>query len=276
LAERPAFGVVVAASVRRALVEETSELVPIALHVISFALGLLSQAFLGRLVDAGSNAALGAYQGHFATFLILGLAFLDLQNSIASALSRAIRDAQMHGSLESMLATPTPVPRLLFALAVPDAGFALFRLLLYVAAGALLFHLRLGDVNPFSAVAVLLVSLAAFASLSLVGAALTMILRRADPLSLLIAATSMIAGGVFYPRTILPKWLMWAGDLLPIAPALDALRAAVVYGASPIDPTVLHPLVRLLAFVAVVGPLGGWLFGRTLVRARQDGSLTAF
>jgi ABC-2 type transport system permease protein len=276
LVNRPAFATVVSASVRRALVEETSELTPLVLQLVSFGLGLLSQAFLGNLVDAGSNAALGAYQGHFATFLLLGLAFLDLQNSTVGGLSHAIRNAQLHGSLESMLATPTPVSRLLFALAVPDVVLALFRLVLYAAAGALLFHLQLGDVNLLGLGAVLIAAIAAFAALAVSGAALTMILRRADPLSLLVAATSVIAGGVFYPRSILPKWLVVTGDLLPIAPALDALRAAVVYGAGPTEPSVVHPLLRLVLFVTIVGPLGGWLFARALAKARHDGSLTSF
>jgi ABC-2 type transport system permease protein len=265
---------VLAASLRRSLLEATSELTPVALQLVSLFFGLLSQAFLGHLVDAGYNGALGAYEGHYATFLLLGMALLDLQNSVVGGLSRSIREAQLYGSLETLLTTPTPLPLLLFSLALPDLVQALGRLLLFALAGVVMFGLKLSAVNVLGVVVVLLASITGFAALTLVGAALTMILRRADPLKLLIAAASLIAGGVFYPRSILPHWLGWLGSILPIAPALDALRAACVYDAGPLEPTVYRPLIRLGAFVLTVGPLGAWLFARTLSRARHEGSLT--
>jgi hypothetical protein len=35
------------------------------------------------------------------------------------------------------------------------------------------------------------------------------------------------------------------------------------------------PLAHLALLAAVLAPLGGWLFARSLLRARIDGSLTA-
>jgi ABC-2 type transport system permease protein len=91
---------------------------------------------------------------------------------------------------------------------------------------------------------------------------------------MLLAATSAIAGGVLYPRGILPGWVQAVGQLLPIAPVLDGLRAAVVTGKGPLE--LGQPLGRLAAIVALVGPLGLWLFLRMVARAREDGSLTSF
>lgn len=267
---------VLAASLRRSLFEQTSELTTLSLQLLSLLLGLLSQAILGHFVDAGYNSALGAYEGHYAVFLLLGMALLDLQNSVIAGLSHSIRDAQLRGSLETLVATPTPLPLLLLSLALPDVVQALGRLLLYALAGVVLFGLKLQTVNLLGVAAVLAASLVGFGALTLVGASLTMMLRRADPLSLLVAATSVIAGGVFYPRSILPHWLSWMSRILPITPALDALRAACVYDAAPWEPSVYLPLGRLGLFVLVVGPLGAWLFARTLSRARHEGSLTAY
>jgi ABC-2 type transport system permease protein len=268
--------VVLAASLRRALVEQSSELTPLAIGLASLVLALVSQAFLGHLVDAGYNAALGAYEGHYATFLLLGMALLDVQFSVIGGLSRSIREAQIYGTFESLLATPTPMPLLLLALALPEIVFALARLLFYAALGVILFGLKIDVVNLFGVTVVLTAAFAGFAALTLFGASLTMILRRADPLTVLISTSSMIAGGVFYPRGIMPHWMAAVGGVLPIAPAVDALRAACVYHAGPMEPSVLRPLLRLGAFVLVAGPLGAWLFSRTLARARQEGSLTSF
>jgi ABC-type polysaccharide/polyol phosphate export permease len=133
---------------------------------------------------------------------------------------------------------------------------------------------RFGAASFAGAGVVLLVAMAGFATLSLAGGALTMILRRANPLNLVIASTSLIAGGVLYPRGILPHPLRWAGALLPITPALDGLRAAIVHGQGPLQ--LGGPLLRLAAFALLGGPLAAWLFTRSLARARQDGSLTSY
>jgi ABC-2 type transport system permease protein len=272
---RPSFAIVTAAFLRRAWLEWTSELLPSAVQLASFSLGLLSQAFLGRLVDAAPNSKLGAYAGHYATFLILGMALLDLQNAVVSGLARRIREAQLTGSLEGLLATPASTPLMLLGLALPDVLLSFLRMALYALAGWQWFGLRVDQVNPLGVLVVLAFALVAFSSLALLGAALTMTLRRSDPLNVFLAATAAIAGGVLYPRSILPRALEWAGDALPIAPALDALRAATMRGAGPTDPGMTAPLAHLALLAALLAPLGGWLFARSLLRARIDGSLTA-
>ncbi len=272
--DRPSVGVVLAASLRRSLVEEASEITPNLLYVISLGVGILSQAFFARLVDAAPNAMLGAYQGHFAAFLLLGVSLLDVQNATVGGLSRAIREAQLSGSLESLLATPTPTGLVLMALMLPASVAALARMVVYAIVGRFLFGLSFANVSPLGVLAVLVAAFASFAAFTLVGAALTMILRRSDPISRLIAAMSIVAGGVFYPSSVLPKWLSVAGSFLPIAPALEGLRAAVMHGAGPL--ALEGPLARLLAVVVVVGPVGAWLFGRMIARARVDGSMTAW
>lgn len=272
--ERPAVGAVLAASLRRSLVEEASELTPNVLYVISLGVGILSQAFFARLVDAAPNAMLGAYQGHFAAFLLLGVCLLDMQNATVGGLSKAIREAQVTGSLESLMATPTPTGLVLMALMLPASVAALARMVVYGIVGKFLFGLTFASVNVLGVVVMLVAAFASFTAFTLVGAALTMILRRADPVSRLIAAMSIVAGGVFYPSTVLPKWMAMAGSFLPIAPALQGLRAAVMRDAGPL--ALEGPLAKLGAVVVVVGPIGAWLFGRMIARARVDGSMTAW
>jgi ABC-2 type transport system permease protein len=265
---------VIAASVRRSLYEETSELTPAVIQLVSFAIVLLSQAYLARMVDAAPNHALGDFTGHYASFLLLGMALLDLQHTVIGGLGRRIRQAQVQGSLESLLATPTPTWLVLLALSVPDVLWALGRMGIYALAGWLLFDLHFATVNLLGLLVILFAALLGFAAFTLIGAAITMLLRRADPLNLLVAAASMIAGGVFYPRTILPHWLALAGDVLPIVPALDGLREAMLHAAGPL--ALAGPLGRLGLMVLVVGPIGAWLFSRMLARAREDGSLTSY
>src|SRR4051812_35660637 len=89
---------VLSASVRRAVYETGNELTPTVMHLVGLAMGLLSQAYLGKLVDSSPNAQLGSYAGHYATFLLLGISLLDLQNAVVGGLGQKIRTAQMSGS----------------------------------------------------------------------------------------------------------------------------------------------------------------------------------
>jgi ABC-2 type transport system permease protein len=264
---------VLGAFLRRSLFESTRELTPLALQLASIGMGLLSQAYLGKLVDSAPNPQLGSYSGHFAAYLLLGIALLDLQLATVGGLARKIRDAQHLGWLETMLVTPAPAWLLLVGLALPDVLGSLLRMVIYAAAGALIFGLDLGAVSVAGVLVTLGAALAAFAAFALVGAALAMMLRRADPLQLFLSAAALIAGGVFYPRGVLPAWMQSVGAWVPIAPALDALRAAVVHGRGPAE--LGQPLLRLAIIVAVVGVIGALVLRRALVRARDEGSLTA-
>jgi ABC-2 type transport system permease protein len=264
---------VLAAFLRRAAFESTRELTPLALQLASIGMGLLSQAYLGKLVDSAPNPQLGSYSGHFAGYLLLGIALLDLQLATVGGLAKQIRNAQHLGWLETMLVTPAPTWLLMLGLALPDVLGSLLRMVIYAAAGALIFGLDLGAVNLAGVAVTLLGALAAFGAFALLGAALAMMLRRSDPLQLFLSAAALIAGGVFYPRGVLPAWLQAAGAWVPIAPALDALRAAVVHGRGPSE--LGEPLLRLGVIVAVVGLLGTLVLRRALARARDEGSLTA-
>lgn len=265
---------VLAAFLRRSFLEQTVHWTPAVLQLIGFAVGLLSQAYLGRLVDAAPNGELGAYAGHYAAYLLFGMAILDLQNAVVSSLSWRIRDAQVSGSLESLLATPTPTSLVLAAMALPEVLWSFARLGLYAVMGVLLFGVDFSVANLAGAALILLVAMFGFAAVALVGAALTMALRRANPLNLLVASTSMIAGGVLYPRGILPHPLALLGELLPITPALDGLRGAMVHGLGPAQ--LGRPLLHLAVFAILGCPLGAWLFARLLRAARRDGSLTSY
>jgi ABC-2 type transport system permease protein len=259
---------------RRAAREETYHWWGTLLGLAGFALGLGSQALLGRFVDTGSNPQLGAYAGRYAAFLIVGVALLDLQGTVVASLSSRIRDAQHTGAFETLLVTPAPTALILAGITFPDLLWALVRVACYAAVGGAFFGLDLSSINLLGVAALAPLFLASFFALGLVGASITMFLRRADPVNLFVAALSMLAGGVLYPQSVLPAPLRQVGALLPIGPSLDGLRSAVVSGAGPAALT--GPLLRLLAFAAGVGPIGALAFSRALLRARREGSLTAF
>jgi ABC-2 type transport system permease protein len=77
-----------------------------------------------------------------------------------------------------------------------------------------------------------------------------------------------------YPVSVLPPWLRALGKLLPLTAALEALRGAMLAGASPM--ALRQPLATLAAFAVLLIPAGVVTFGYALRRARMDGSLTHY
>ena len=267
------LGIVLGAFFRRALLDAASQRSAQLLRLLGFVASAAALLFLARLVDAAAHPAL-AGRGGYGGFVLLGFVVADLQRTAVSALAARIREAQLQGTLETMLATPTPTWAVLLGVALPDLAAALLRAAVYLAVAGLLFRLPLGRLDPGATTLTLALALVAFAAVGLFAAALTLRLRRADPLGGLLAGASLIAGSVLYPPSVLPGWLAALGALLPIHPALAALRPALLDGAGISG--LAAPLARLALFALLVAPAGAWLFARALARARAEGSLTTY
>lgn len=277
------FGRAAAAFLRRDLAVAASYRLSFALRVASLLMALVSVAFLARFVTGGeggggapaTGGAIARYGGAgYLGFWLIGFAVGEFFWSTMTALARRVRQAQLEGTLEAMLATPAREGVVVLAAAVPELTLAAARMALVLVAGALFTGVRFGPVHAGSLALVAGLALAAFLALCAVGGAMVMTLRRTDPVTALAGLVAAVAGGVFYPVSVLPGWLADAAYALPIAPALEGLRLAIFTGAAP--GAIARELVALGGFVAVVGPLAAWLTSRALRRAREDGSLSQY
>ncbi len=67
--------------------------------------------------------------------------------------------------------------------------------------------LLVGRVNPLSLLATLVLTIAAFSGLGLLSATAIVLLKKGDPIELLIGSTSSLLGGAFFPVVVMPEWL---------------------------------------------------------------------
>jgi ABC-2 type transport system permease protein len=268
------IGGVARAFVRRGLQEALSFRAFFAFRLVALALSLGSFYFLSRFIDAGRSPLLARYGGNYLSFGLVGMILLNLQYTAVSAYPRSIREAQVAGTLEAMLATPTPGWMVLICAPLYQFLSSFLWAAIYLVAGGLFFEVRFSAVNVLSVSVAVPLCILAFASLGFYGAALTMLLRRSDPISFSLGGLSALLGGVLYPSAVLPGWLQVAGKLLPITHSLEMIRRAVFLGASVRE---LAPsLFGLGLFCALFLPTGLLFFSWTLKRARRDGSLTHF
>lgn len=259
---------------RRGLQEALSYRAAFAFRLVTAAFSLASFFFLARFIDLGRSPLMERYGGDYLSFGLVGLIVLNLQYTAVSVYPQTIRQAQVAGTLEAMLATPTPGWLVLVCSPLYRFATAFLWGAVMLVVGGLFFGVRLGQANVASLAVTVPLCVLAFASLGFFGAAATMLLRRPDPISFALSGVSTLAGGVFYPTQILPGWLQAAGKALPITHALELVRRATFTGASVQE--LGTPLLGLALFCAVSLPLGLAAFAWTIRRARRDGSLTHY
>jgi ABC-2 type transport system permease protein len=268
------FGRVFLGFVRRELSALGGYRVAFFIRLFGFALAIGSVLFLARFVGASVNPHLAVYRGNYLGFVVIGLLGTEFQQVGVSVLAQRIRMAQMMGTLEAEVATPAPPWMVLGAPPVYEFAVASLRSAAYLIGAKLLLGLDLSHIDWASLLLGVPLIVAAFSGLGLLAAATTMLVRRLNPVALVIGSLSFFLSGVMYPVTVLPSWLRQAGALLPLTHALAVLRGALLVGSSPAS--LRSSLLALLLFAGLLAPLGVGLFAYALRRARIDGSLSHY
>jgi len=268
------LGTVAWAFIRRGGQEAVSYRAAFLLRLVGLATTLAAMFFFSRFVDGQGVALPLRYGGGYLAFGLVGLVLLNLQHAVVAAYPTTIRAAQLAGTLEAMLATPTPSWIVLLCAPLYGILAAFGGALGMLVLGALI--LRTGPTSagwPLLAAGLILAPIA-FAALGFFSATLTMLLRRSDPLSFFVGGASALAGGVFYPTGVLPGWLRAIGGLLPITHALELVRCAAF---GRVDGQgAMRALLNLALAGAIAAPLGLASFVWAVRRARRDGSLSHY
>jgi len=268
------FGRIFLATVRREIAEVGRYRMAVLVRLLTLALGAISFYFLSQFVGVAPNHHLERYGSSYLAFGIVGLVAMDLQHVGVSVFSQRVRMAQVMGYLEAQLASPAPAWLVLAGSPVYDFGVAGLRSVAYLAGASFIFQVRFGHMQLASVLLVSLLVLLAFVGLGLLTGAGTLLARRANPVAAVLGGLSLFLSGVVYPVSVLPSWLQSIARLLPLTHALEALRRALLQGASPRE---LAPsLLALGLFAAILAPAGFGLFAYGLYRARIDGSLTHY
>ncbi len=227
--------------------------------------------FPSRLVGPGVAGQLAPYRGDYFAFVLIGVAFTEYLTVAMSSFTNQIRSAQVLGTLEALLVTPTPVPGILLFSSLYEFSFTTLHILVYLLFGVLFFGLQFHLGSLAALVLVMALTILAFMGLGLTSAAFVIAFKQGSPLTLIIGTASGLLGGVLYPTTVLPQWLKPVALLLPITHSLEAIRQLLLNGATLAD--VSRSILALGVFVLVLFPVGLAAFGTALRYAKREGSL---
>jgi ABC-2 type transport system permease protein len=230
--------------------------------------------FFGRMLEGTTIESLGPYGGSYFPFVIVGVAFSSYLGVAVRSFSDTIRNAQVLGTLEALLVTPTPVGQIIVMSSIYSFVATSIRVVVILIFGWLIFGVSYTNANWPAAILVLLLTIISFSFLGILSASIVLAFKRIDPSSWLVQGLSYLLGGVYYPIAVLPGWGQWLANLLPITHSLEAMRKLLLMGASLSD--VAGSILGLVIFSAVAGPLSIWAFLLALKRVKREGSLSHF
>lgn len=197
---------------------------------------------------------------------------MRFQTAALNSFADAIRDGQLTGTLEVVLATPTTLPVLVLSSAAWSFTITALQTIVYLGV-SVLFGLNLSHVDLLTAGVFLVLTVAAVSPLGVLAAALAMVIKKTGPVAWISNSTANLFGGVFLPLASLPLWLQLIGWSLPITHALNGFRAA----AAGIPLSRVAPDAIWLAVASIVlMPLSLWIFVRSVNKARVDGTLAMY
>jgi len=222
--------------------------------------------FISRtLPEAG--AKLGGAPSYFA-FAAVGLIVALVVQAASEELAYQIRNQQLSGTLEVIVAQPLGVAEFCAGAAAFPFVFALGRAAVYLAIAAGWMKLDVARTSWAGLVATFVVSAVALAALGLLAAALVIVVKRGEALASMAVFAMTLLGGSVFPISSLPGWLQPLAKIVPLRFAYDGVRAALFRGAGW-----GQDVLVLLGFSLVLLPLAVWVFGRALRLAARQGSL---
>jgi ABC-2 type transport system permease protein len=230
--------------------------------------------FLGRTFSGGLSPYLERYGGDYFPYVLIGIAVSNFVTVGLSALSEQARSAQLEGTLEALLATPTPVSGVLVGSSLWSFVTALASAVVLITAGFLLIGFDVSLLRAAAALAILLLTFLAFLMIGMLSAAFVIIFKRGDPISYIFGWSSFLLGGVLFPVEVLPAPLQFLSRFLPVTYAVTAIRELLLARAA--FSSILPLVLALCLFVVILGPLSILSFRFAIRRARKDGSLVQY
>ena len=253
---------------------ELSYPVAFTIRIVSIFFTVFFYFFLSRLIGDAATPYLEAYGGDYFAFVLIGLALQGYYSTGLQSFARNVREAQMTGTLEAMLLTPTRLSTIILSSGIFDYLFTTIQIVVAIVVGAALVGLSFQGANFKAALLVLLLNIIAFSGIGVIAASFITVLKRGDPVTWFFNSMATLLAGTFYPIEIMPIWLQWISHLIPLTYGVRAMRLALLAKASAHE--LLPDMLMLLAFCLVLVPLSLFIFRWAVNRARVDGSLTFY
>src|ERR1043166_2288844 len=214
--------------------------------------------------------------------LTVGVLLWSFLSVLFNEIAMSIAFERWEGTLEYTFMAPVSRLVHMFGVSLYALSYAVFRAL-FVLAGLFVFlDLSFRGANLWGMLVVLAASSFAFVGLGLIAATLpVMSPERGAEATNIFQSVLLLVSGIYYPVSVLPRWLQPLAAVSPATYALSASRKlmgietysgqAPLRGAAFSD--VLPEIGILLLMGVVLVPLGFFVFGRCEAWAKRTGKL---
>jgi ABC-2 type transport system permease protein len=237
--------------------------------------GIIAQvvalSFLGKLIDTSRMPVFDGTRATYVEFVVIGLCLNMTVLLLLHELSRALRNEQLTGTLESLLVTPTRLGTLQLGSTLFNLMYVPLRLALFLAVITIVFGLRLHADGILPAALLMLEFLPFLWGIGLIAAGAVLRFRRGAGAIGTGVAIIGLGSGAFFPLSVLPLWLAHLDAYNPLAIVLNGLRDALIGGAG--WGALAKPILELLPLAILSLAAGILLFRFFLRRERRLGTL---
>jgi ABC-2 type transport system permease protein len=245
---------------------------PFVLELVEALFGAAMFYYVARFVDSPQlREALPQGTTYFA-YSLVGFVFFDYLHAALDSFDRTLEEARDTGTLEPLLVTQVSLPVILVGSATYPFAVTTLRIAVYLGWGSALFGFPLRSANWLSVLVVLVATLLSFSGLGIFSSAYLLLFKRGNPSKWFFLGISSVVGGMLFPVSILPPWLQVVAHLNPVTYALEAMRAALLQGASL--SAIAKPLLILFVFALGLLPTSILTFSWALQRTKITGTLS--
>jgi len=230
----------------------------------------LSITFIGAGTEEVTGQRIDA--AHLILYLLVGTLVWHYLSVVFDQVSELIAWERWEGTIEYTFMAPVSrlthmVGQTLFSLV-----YGLFHTAVILSVVALFFRLDLSGANLLGGVMVLLSGSLSFIGLGMVASVLPLLFpERGAQMTHVIQAGLLLISGVYFPVSVLPRWMQPLTRLSPATYVLEGMRAALLDGASTAGLFVY--VGRLLAIGVAAIPAGLFIFRRAELYAKRTGKL---
>ena len=235
---------------------------------------LVGLFFLKRVFDSVEIGAIQRYGGNYVEFLLVGAIIVSYSGTALRAFTGQLRSAQVTGTLEILLLTPTSLPTMMFGWALYPFIRATIMLLVYLFASLLVVGLAFSNANFAAAFIIVILMVVVMGSFGLMAASFTLAFKQGDPFTAFFFLGASLLSGAVYPVSVLPGWLQSFSNVFPQTHAIEGMRLTMIRGYEISD--VMLQIGVLAIYVAILLPLSLTAFRMAMHKAKVDGSLAHY
>jgi len=230
----------------------------------------LSITFIGAGTESVTGQKINA--DHMILYLLVGTLVWHYLSVVFDQVSEMIAWERWEGTIEYTFMAPVTRFTHMVGQTLYSLVYGLLHTALILGVVALFFRLDLSEANLLGGVLVLLAGSLSFIGLGMVASVLPLLFpERGAQMTHVIQAVLLLISGVYFPVSVLPRWMQPLTRLSPATYVLEGMRSALLDGAR--TATLLSHLGKLLLIGLIAIPIGLAIFRQAEMYAKRTGKL---